>query len=383
MEILDLTQCKSNGEVLEAVKERVRSVDCDDLIRELSNDFIYHEEATRKIYAALALGKNSILYGPGGFGKSVLVKAVCKKLGIPVIYKVGYKGMTPEELLGVPNMQKLLNESTYETAFENSVFSQPGILILEEFFDADPSTAAALKDILTERGFREGNSRKESLIASVIITGNKTPEDVSIDDSTKAFYEERFPFRHEMIWDRFDEKNYFNFFKVYYKEICTENADALLLVAKLCASTEKRISPRVATQAADTAMGLGVAFLDTVTDLDTSLVDEMKRQVEKELVQITEIDLLEKIKRKVIALIDDIRTPEDMHHVIDCRAQLSTILEHFSNENFSNDVYNTVIELRTLIQRGLGTTEHLLLDYADLAQIEEDVKELFYGKSTS
>ena len=377
MKILDLSHCKSNKEVSELIRARVKSVDCDELIRNLAQDFIYHEEATRRIYAALATGKNGILYGPGGFGKSVLVKAICKYLGLPVIYKVGYEGMTPEELLGVPDMTKLLEESKYETAFENSVFSKPGILVLEEGLDADASCLATLKDVLTEKGFREGDTKKESLIASVLICGNKTPEDVSINDSTKAFYQERFPYRHNMVWKNFSNVNYQNFFKVYYKDKYLENRELLMLVAKLCSNSENSISPRVATQAADTALELGVEFLDTVTDLDTSLISEMIHQVKKEAEQLTETELLDRIQFNVVDIINKLRTESNINVILKHRFTLSLIKDSMEDYDFTNDVFPRVLEINSLVSTGLGSIEHQLIDTIDTNEAIKLVNELF------
>jgi len=281
MEILNLSSCKTNAEVVEKVSERVQSVNIDKLISDLSNDFVFHSHSVRTLYAALVTGNNAILYGPGGYGKSVLIKAVCEYFKIPVTFKVGYSGMTSEELLGLPNMDKLLNESTYETAFENSIFANPGVCILEEFLDADPQVAACLKDVLSEKGFREGLTRKESMISSIIIAGNKAPEDVSIDDSTAAFYMERFPYKNKVMWDSFSASNYLSFFEAYYDKIkFKENRNTLEAVAKLCSMNSCSISPRVASQAGDNAIKLGIEFLDTISAIDTSILSEIKSELD-------------------------------------------------------------------------------------------------------
>jgi hypothetical protein len=73
--------------------------------------------------------------------------------------------MPVDALLGIPDMSKLLNESKYEVNFR--VFYKPGILIGEEFTDILPSTAAALKDILTEKGFHTKSGKVESLISCI------------------------------------------------------------------------------------------------------------------------------------------------------------------------------------------------------------------------
>jgi MoxR-like ATPase len=129
LELLDLSQCSTNKEVSEEIRKRVTSVPVEELIKELSNNFVYHEDAVKTVYAALAMNNNAILYGPGGYAKSEIVKAICKTLNIPLICKIGYQDMSPEELFGVPNIKNMLENSKYETAFENSVFCIPGVNI--------------------------------------------------------------------------------------------------------------------------------------------------------------------------------------------------------------------------------------------------------------
>jgi len=347
------------------------------LTAELNKDFVFHEEATRKIYAALATGKNSVLYGPGGFGKSVLVKAICRILGLPVVYKIGYEGMTAEELLGIPNMQKLMNESTYEVAFENSVFAQPGILILEEFFDAAPSTAAALKDILTEKGFREGSTKKESLIASVIITGNKTPEDMSIDDSTAAFYKERFPMRHNMVWKKFNHLAYLNFFKVYFKEKYNTHFDKFILLAKLCANTEEQVSPRVSAQAGDVMLELGVDFIDTVEGIDTTELERYKKETKEETKIHEERQILDNVDKFLLGLekVDE-QTQSVLEYYFSLEATEQRLkLFSFSESNIAHsvEIFGTIKRLKQMSHKLLENRVNMdgfFSDIDDLIQVK-------------
>lgn len=377
MELLDLSACTTNEEVSTAIKNRVKSVKFEDLILKLSETSVFHEEATKKIYAALATGNNALLYGPGGFGKSVLVKRICEVLGLPIIYKVGYKGMMPDELFGVPNMKILMEESRYETAFENSLFSKPGILILEEFLDADPSTAAALKDILTDKGLREGSTRKESLISSVIITGNKTPEDLSEDDSTGAFYLERFPFRHNTQWERFKEEDYMKFFKVYYtSEVYDDQYQVLTFVARLCAGTNELVSPRVASQAASVAIELGVDYLDTLVGLDTTLISDIKYQLENDTEQVKENEFLNRVQAEVICCIDSVRV-FNLDKAMSAKAALTTINEKLHEYEISDSNYHRLKEIYTLIDHGLEQIEKSLLDNVDLQSITSNINNLF------
>jgi ribosomal protein S18 len=282
LEKLNLKECKSNKEVCLKVRERVLSVDIEELINELNKQFIFHEKATRKIYTSLACNINCIIYGPGGFGKSVLIKAICEILGLPIIYKVGHSEMSTEELFGIPNMKKLLDESKYETSFENSIFSTPGILIFEEGMDVPSNISAALKDIITEGGLREGDIKKESLISSIIIAGNKSPEDLISDDSTAAFYNERFPIQHKMIWPDFKPENYLLFFNKVHNKDYNKNYKDFKILSIICSQSENIISPRVASYSAKVVSTLGIGFLDSIPNLDLSILDEINKEIEAE-----------------------------------------------------------------------------------------------------
>ncbi len=274
--MINLTNCTTNAEVKEVVKKAVQDTDLDWLMAKCDEVFVFHGETVKTLYYALAAGENAILYGPGGFGKSLVVDFVLDTLGIPRSTKVGYKGMQPEELFGLPNMKKLMEESDYEIAFDKSVFVNPGCLVLEEFLDADPSTGAALKDILSQGGMRDKMKFTESLISSVIICSNKSPEDFSNnDDSLKAFYEDRFPIRLKVQWSSFDKKNYLSFLKVYFGEKFKDFKTEMDVLATICASSRKTISPRLASKAGNMIVSNGLESLSVITDLDTQNLTEL------------------------------------------------------------------------------------------------------------
>lgn len=381
-ELLDLSTCKTNKEVSTKIKERVLSVKVEELITALNTNFIFHEEQTKKIYAALATNNNAILYGPGGFGKSVLIEYICKYLGLPVVYKTCYQGMMPDELFGVPNMKVLMEESRYETAFENSLFSQPGILILEEFMDSDKSTGAALKDIITSKGLRENGNKKESLIASIIITGNKNPEDIPENDgdsdSIKAFYLDRFLFRHNTIWKSFSETNYLKYFKVFFgEEIYENNYNKLIFVARICAGTDYLVSPRVAAGAASVALELGVEFLDTVSGIDTSIISNLKYDLEEEDLLNRETNLLNSIKDDLVAQIDFLRLNPDVHSAIAVHFRLQILKEAIEKQEFSDKNMHKLTEIFTLLEHCATQTESISLNHIDTEKIQENVQTLF------
>jgi energy-coupling factor transporter ATP-binding protein EcfA2 len=271
-EALDLTKFTKNKEVVEAIKNHLSNVKVEDVIDSCAEDFVFQEETIKKIYAGIYTTNNVILYGPGGFGKSVLIKHLTEKLGIPTVYKVCHKDMSLEELFGIPNISKLMQESTFETAFENSLFAQPGILILEELFDARPEIIAGLKDVLTEKGFREKGSKKESLISSVIVLTNKNPDDLATDDSLAAFFVERFPIKHNVVWKSFKKKDYLKFLRTIFKT----DGEVFDVLAYIFSNNKIRISPRRASQITSTVLELGIEYLNIFEDIDCDLISEIK-----------------------------------------------------------------------------------------------------------
>lgn len=176
------------GEWLQRVSARVRSIPFDTFISDVQANFVYQKESAKALYTGLANNMNVMLSGSGGYGKSSLIRYVLEYFGLPYTIVGGYKDMPVDALLGLPDMKKLMEDSSYQIKFEESAFYKPGILVGEEFTDILPATiAAALKEILTSKGFYTKNGKIESLISNLIIIGNKTADEIADDDSKKSF----------------------------------------------------------------------------------------------------------------------------------------------------------------------------------------------------
>ena len=277
MKKLDFSKCTENYEVTELITQRVLSVDIENAVKDISKITLYQEETIRALYIAIGTGKNAILHGLAGFGKSTIVKIFCEYFGIPIHVITGYEDMEPEKLLGVPNFKELLENSNYVTAFDKSPFAKPGILILEEFLDVRPATAAALKDILTEKGMREKDNKLESLISSVVICTNKNPEDVAVDDSIAALYNDRFPIRHIVEWNDFSKEKYLTFIKFITKDKFNEQEVEFRVLSEMCSmsrSTTGIVSPRVVKDAIDVITTVGINYLLNLTGIDCTTLEK-------------------------------------------------------------------------------------------------------------
>lgn len=270
----------TRSDVLASVKTKIEAIGLPTLKKEIGKAFFNMDNVVEALYYALTSGLNIVLYGPGGFGKSEIVKEFIRIADLSSSTIIGFEDMEVDGLLGVVNIKKLTEESIYEINFENSVFRNPGVLILEEFLDARPSTAAALKDILSEGGYRRGASFIESLISSVIICTNTAPDDKSTNNSTSAFYKERFPIVVNVTWDQYDYNAYFSYLRHIFPKTLTneKEEEAIRVVSELCAhtcTTKGIVSPRIAKHAMNLVLSThsynALRYLDGI---DSSIIDE-------------------------------------------------------------------------------------------------------------
>lgn len=279
--MINFTNEKTNKQVFETIRNHTKQFDLEQLVADARTDLFHMDNAIRTLYFATVTGQNAILYGPGGYGKSRVVKYFYKKLGIPVYTIVCNSSTTVEELLGIPDMKKIMEESKYEISFDNTIFKNKGILFLEEGLDMQPDVAAALKDVLTTKGYHQGNSVNPSYISSVIIATNKNPEECALDDSTAAFYEERFPHVLKIEWKSHTYSDYLEFLT---DAPVTSGMDEKIV--KLLASVyeENQLSPRKCLYYTQVVKEMGIKYLTHIANLNTKSIDELKLEsVEKDL----------------------------------------------------------------------------------------------------
>ena len=267
-------------EVLLATRTTLQGIGLPKLKAEVGKDFFEMDSVVEALYIAFTSGMNIILYGPGGFGKTQVVKKFLQVSGLNSSTIVGYEDMEVDGLLGVVDIKKLTEEAKYEIRFENSAFANPGILILEEFLDARPSTAAALKDILTEGGYRRGSLFVESLISSVVICTNKSPEEMSTTTSSAAFYRERFPIVINVAWESFDTQTYLRFLYHIKPDQARLLPEEYQIIAELAARTSSKnniVSPRILKYASDLIdLHKDLFCLNNLAGLDTTEIEEVK-----------------------------------------------------------------------------------------------------------
>lgn len=357
--------CHTAKETRNELIKIISSVSLKNVQLSIAKKFYNVENIVEFLYNSIVAGGNGILHGPGGFGKSEITKAFFNYYGITPLIIVGHSGTDIESLLGIPNIKKLTEESIHEIAFEKSVFNKPGVLIFEEFLDVKPAVASALKDIITEGGYRRGDEFIPSKVGSMFICSNKAPEEVIIDFSTAAFYKERFPYSKYVIWEDYSARAYLNLFKLVYAEKYKKDEESFKLIAELCSescNSDTIISPRMAFSTIDLFLiNKDISILDMISSINTSKLGEIKTRLRLER-------QYEHLNSKFLDLIKEISSLK-----LDTLENISSFISFATK--FKINVTNYRLEGDDLLK-----TVSILIDTVDLKRLEANEQLINLGK---
>jgi MoxR-like ATPase len=172
----------------------------------IQRDFVFMDKSINILDIGLKTGKNIVMYGPGGHGKSELTMAYLAEKGIdPYVITMG-TGMTTDRLFGGLDIPTFEKTGKIEYLVENS-FMNNEYVIFEELFDAPDFILEQLKDILSSKIFRNGTQIFPIKTKFIICCTNRTREEFSKNASLKALME-RFPLELNVIWDNYNEASY-------------------------------------------------------------------------------------------------------------------------------------------------------------------------------
>lgn len=322
-------------EVLKNLSAALKKIGLEKMKQRVGKTFYDMDHVVEVLYRGIIAHKNIVLYGPGGFGKTTVVKEFLKQAGINHSTIVGYEDMDVEGLLGIPNMDKLLNKSIYETAFDRTAFVNPGILILEEFLDVNPKTAIALKDIITEGGLRQGNKFTESMIGSIIICSNKSPYELSNDHSTTAFYRDRFPIVCNVAWESYSHDRYFKYLEtITPTRVFNAHKEEFIVLSELAYRTSEEdsvVSPRIIKDAAEflRSNDFDVLSLKLIDGLDTEIITEVLSTVKFK----SEEQRLQQVKARIVDRVEYILGESNMstRYINDSIIELRMIVRKLDN----------------------------------------------------
>ena len=180
----------------------------------LSALFVFVEEVARLLSLAFTSKKFCIIFGPGGHGKSEMVKSVIDGLGWDrdTFYQFFGEGMDESRLFGGLNFKKLEEEKILEYFPEKS-FLNFRVAVFEELFDAPASVLLALKDVLTSRELRNGSQKFKMKTEVIVCLTNKEPSEISDLGPAAHALIERFPLQLNLKWKDYSSGSYLSMFE--------------------------------------------------------------------------------------------------------------------------------------------------------------------------
>jgi MoxR-like ATPase len=270
------------------------------IVNALAATFINVDELARILALAIESGKNVLLWGPGGHGKSEMVAAALATVTSDenVFVQSFGEGMDEATLWGGLDFKALEAEKVMRYFPENS-FLASEYAVFEEMFDAPASVLLALKDTLTSKRLRKGSQSFAMKTKVVIALTNKDPAEISELGPAAHALIERFPLQLKVSWKSYAAQDYLKLFEKVAPRLpgADLNGSSRVLAEMIAKAGESGgiISPRSAVHALGvvkaSAALRGSRVVEKQDLLDLRFIDGMEgltENLQKELDAATE-----------------------------------------------------------------------------------------------
>ena len=286
------------------------------IVTALAKTFINIEEVARILALAVESGKNVLLWGPGGHGKSEMVSAALATVTSDqnVFVQSFGEGMDEATLWGGLDFKALEAEKVMRYFPENS-FLASEFAVFEEMFDAPASVLLALKDTLTSKRLRKGSQSYAMKTKVVIALTNKDPSEISELGPAAHALIERFPLQLKVSWKTYTAQDYLKLFEKVAPRLpgADLNGSSRILAEMIAKAGESGeiISPRSAVHAlgvvkASAALRgsrivekqdlLDLRFIDGMEGLTENLQKELDAAAERAAAEARVVDAERKLQ---------------------------------------------------------------------------------------
>jgi MoxR-like ATPase len=222
-------------------------------IKQALEGFVFAEEIGEVVSLGLTLNKPVLLHGPGGHGKSEIVRKIFEALAENSdewgIQSFG-EGMTEDKIYGGLDLDALSrHENKAMQFFPERSFLNKKYYLFEEFADAPPVVLLSLKDTLTALQLNNGHQTYEMKTLLLIAATNANPAEIREKGATYDALMDRFPLQAAVVWKAYNREAFFELFNKVEKSDAVVSSSMKGLLAQLISDAYNkghRISPRTA-----------------------------------------------------------------------------------------------------------------------------------------
>lgn len=283
----------------------------------ITDKFVFAEDVQSVLDIGFATKTNVILYGPGGHGKSEMIKTFFESKGLRYdsqakdgcdpdddqVIVLNIVPQTPISLIyGGIDLAKLEDDKKITYFFQRSMFNYK-YAVLEEGLDNE-MVIEALKHALISKRVTIAGADFDSRLEFVVIATNKSPEEILVKNGASlAAARERFPLELNVKWESYTKEDYMKMFRhLKVENPYTEAVAKLSEIATAVGTPATFVSPRTAVYANDIASSSACQYpLQNIQFMiGYNKVKDIKQLIEQVLEEIKiKLQFLETVKLSI------------------------------------------------------------------------------------
>lgn len=325
----------------EEVFQKLKSIDIESVLKK---KFTKSEKFAKALKIAIDNEENLIVFGPGGYGKSDMIREILTTADIMNKSFIMSCGEDTDESklyggIDIPAMK----EGKLRYNIKDSFINYP-IVVFEELLDAQVNALLSLKDTLEAREFRKGSQRKKIRTKMVIALTNKSPEEVSQMGPYAEALMQRFRIELEHKWSSHTREDYLELLHRRFNPSTDKEKKIINTMSGILETISKKkecICPRIAIAATKVALNAGsssmedilknISFVHGLAGMEDTY-ETMKRNM---LINEEQSKIQEAYDK-----IDDIEDNDNMDK-IEKISQLNKIIMTIRRTNVHDEVYNS------------------------------------------
>lgn len=323
----------------EEVFQKLKSINIESVLKK----FTKSEKFAKALKIAIDNEENIIVFGPGGYGKSDMIREILTTAGIMDKSFIMSCGEDTDESklyggIDIPAMK----EGKLRYNIKDSFINYP-IVVFEELLDAQVNALLSLKDTLEAREFRKGSQRQKIRTKMVIALTNKSPEEVSQMGPYAEALMQRFRIELEHKWSSHTKKDYSELLHGRFKPSTDKEKKIINTMSGILETISKKkecICPRIAITATKVALRAGSSSMEDILN-NISFVhglagmEDTYETMKRDMVIGEELSKIQEAYDEI----SDIEDDDNMDNIKKI-SKLNEIIKNVGRMNVHDETYN-------------------------------------------